>query len=222
MYMLVRGFKTPLLILIALGLVGALSCSRAQPEIAFGSLRLVYFQGSEGPEERFSFFVLPDDEDGIEDLAELYLYHDREGLSWQLNSDDWVTFQSEGQEWIGSRAIAMIDGESLPRGQFRAVLVDKGGEQTERLFAFDAPAEPRHPFPYLYIEGDTYRIESEYPEHYFSCYNNQGDYLQTVKIEYTTGYLQDAGLPQETAALALWDEDSEYYTSALSNVAALR
>jgi hypothetical protein len=203
-------------------LAGTSSCSRAEPEIAFGSLRLVYFQGLEGPEERFSFFVLPNDDDGAEDLAELYLFHDREGLCWQLNADDWVTYQSEGQDWIGSRAIAMTDGESLPRGQFRAVLVDKGGEQSERLFTFDAPAEPRHPFPYLYIEGDNYRIESEYPEHYFLCYNVQGEYIQAVKIESNAGYLRDAGLPQGTAGIALWDEDSGYHTSALSNVVAMR
>jgi hypothetical protein len=219
----IRSLKTFLFACaVAWVLLGALSCSRAQPGIAYGSLRLVYFQGAEGPEERFSFFVLPEDDDGIADLAELYLYHDREGLCWQLNSDDWVTFHSEGQEWIGSRAIAMPDGESLPRGQFRAVLVDKGGEQSERLFAFDAPSEARYPFPYLYIEGDNYRIESEYPEHYFVCYDNQGEYLQTVKIEYTTGYLPNSGIPEETAAIALWDEDGEYYTSALSNVVALR
>jgi hypothetical protein len=220
---LIRRFKILLFIsIIIISLLGALSCSRAEPEIAFGSLRLVYFQGAEGPEERFSFFVLPNDEDGIADLAELYLYHDREGLCWQLNSDDWVSYQSEGQEWIGSRAIAMFDGESLPRGQFRAVLVDKGGEQTERLFAFDAPAEPRHPFPYLYVEGDSYRIESEYPEHYFLCYNNQGEFLLTVKVDYNAGYLRDTDIPPETSGIALWDEDDEYFTSALSNVVALR
>jgi hypothetical protein len=219
----IRGVKTSLFIsLIVVGLLGILSCSRAEPELAFGSLRLVYFQGADGPEGRFSFFVLPEDDDGIADLAELYLYHDREGLCWQLTSDDWVSFYSEGKQWIGSRAIAMIEGESLPRGQFRAVLVDKGGEQTERMFAFDAPAEPRHPFPYLYIEGDSFRIESEYPEHYFLCYNNQGEYLQTVKIDYNAGYIRDAGIPSGTTGIALWDEDSEYYTSALSNVVALR
>jgi hypothetical protein len=219
----IRGLKKLFFFsVIAAGLLAVWSCSRARPEIAFGSLRLVYFQGPEGPEERFSFFVLPEDDDGIADLAELYLYHDREGLCWQLNADDWVSFQNEGQEWIGSRAIAMADGESLPRGQFRAVLVDKGGEQSERVFTFDAPAEPRHPFPYLYIERDNYRIESEYPEHYFICYNSQGEYLQTVKVEYTAGDLQDSGIPPETAAIALWDEESEYFTSALSIVVALR
>jgi hypothetical protein len=215
--------KTSFLVcLLAPLLLITISCSRAEPKIAFGFLRLVYFQGPEGPEERFTFFVLPDDEDGSEDLAELYLYHDREGLCWQLNSGDWVSFRSETQEWIGSRAIAMMDGEPLPRGQFRAVLVDKGGEQTERIFAFDAPAESRYPFPYLYVEGDSYRIESEYPAHYFICYNNQGEYLETVQIEAPAGYLRDAGLPPGTAGIALWDEDSEYFTSALSNVVALR
>jgi hypothetical protein len=208
--------------LLSLFIIPILSCSRAEPNIAFGTLRLVYFQGPQGPEERFSFFILPEDEDGDADLADLYLYHDREGLCWRLSSDDWVVFQGEGQTWIGSRNIAMLDDAALPRGQFRATLVDKGGEQSERLFTFDAPQEARHPFPFLYISEGQYRIESEYPEHYFICYDGSGAFLKNVPVPNLEGDLGALDLPAETRAVALWDEDSEYFTSALTDVVPTR
>ncbi|MDR1596701.1 MAG: hypothetical protein LBR99_03250 [Treponema sp.] len=212
----------PLFLLAFLSLFFAASCSRAEPNIAFGTLRLVYFQGPLGPEERFSFFVIPEDEDGVEDLSDLYLYHDLDGLCWHLTSDDWVVVQNEDQTWVGSRSIAMIDDGTLPRGQFRAVLVDKGGEQTERLFSFDAPEEARHPLPFLYIEDGYYRIESEYPEHYFTCYDGTGAFLKNVPVEYPAGELSALDIPQDTRAIALWAEESEYFTSALTDVVTLR
>jgi hypothetical protein len=208
-------------------LLALLSCSRAEPSIAFGTLRLVYFQGSGGDprggyEERFSFFVIPEDEDGIEDLADLYLYHDREGLCWHLTSEDWVVVRNEDQTWIGSRNIAMIDGGGLPRGQFRAVIFDKGGAQSERLFSFDAPREAPHPFPFLTVGEGRYSIESEYPEHYFICYDNGGGYLRTVPVEALEGELSAAGLPRDTRAIALWAEEADYFTSALTDVVSIR
>ncbi|MFP3041466.1 hypothetical protein LQZ19_06545 [Treponema primitia] len=215
-------YRSMLCFLISLSLLSALSCSRAEPNIAFGTLRLVYFQGSRGPEERFSFFVIPEDDDGIEDLSDLYLYHDREGLCWHLTSNDWVVLSNEGQTWIGSRNIAMIDDGALPRGQFRAVLVDKGGEQTERLFSFDAPQEARHPFPFLHISNGRYSIESEYPEHYFICYDGAGAFLKNIPVEYSEGDLSTLDMPKETRAVALWDEESEYFTSALTDVVSIR
>jgi hypothetical protein len=208
--------------LVSLVVFPLLSCSRAEPSIAFGTLRLVYFQGAQGPEERFSFFIIPEDEDGDEDLADLYLYHDREGLCWHLTPDDWVTVQGEGQTWIGSRNIAMLDDAALPRGQFRAVLVDKGGEQSERLFSFDAPQDARHPFPFLYITDGRYRIESDYPEHFFICYDGSGAFLKNVPVPNLEGELSELGLPGDTRAVALWDEDSEYFTSALTDVVPTR
>jgi hypothetical protein len=216
-----RRVWQPLLI-ITLSLLSALSCSRAEPSIAFGTLRLVYFQGEAGPEERFSFFVLPEDDDGIEDLADLYLYHDREGLCWHLTAEDWVVVTNEDQTWIGSRNIAMLDEGALPRGQFRAVLFDKGGAQTERLFAFDAPEEAPHPFPFLDVSEGWYTIESQYTAHYFICYDNAGGYLRTVPVEALEGEISEAGLPRDTRAVALWAEDADYFTSALTNVVSTR
>jgi hypothetical protein len=185
---------------------------------------LVYYESPRLGEERFSFFILPKDEDGVEDLSDLYLYHDLAGLSWRLSAGDWVAYESEGQTWIGSRSIAMLDGETLPRGQFRAVLVDKGGERGERLFAFDAPDEPRYPFPSLRYTAETrrYRIESQYPRHYFICYDDAGNYLGTEPVAALEGSTGDLNLPSGTRLAALWAEDPERSVSALTNLVSLR
>ncbi|MDR0624728.1 MAG: hypothetical protein LBG10_09925 [Treponema sp.] len=198
-----------------------LSCSRSEPKIAYGFIELVYYQGSEKPEERFSFFIIPEDEDGIENIAELYLYHDWEQLRWQILPEDWVSFEQDGQTWIGSRGIAMSGGESLPRGQFRAVLVNKGGERSERLFSFDAPEEPRYPFPFIAVTEGRYRIDSNYPVNRFICYDEQGNIISTLTLNTIEGRISDLDIPAEVRAVALWAEDPVYFTSALTDVAAL-
>ncbi|MDR3146117.1 MAG: hypothetical protein LBU21_07555 [Treponema sp.] len=197
-----------------------LSCSRSEPKIAYGTMRLVYLEGNEKPVERFSFFVLPDDNDGIEDVEELYLYHDREGLMWQLGAEDWVSYEIEERSWIGTHTIAMVDDEPLPRGLFRAVLVDKGGEKSERTFAFDAPPESRYAFPAFTLTGGRYQVESGYPDNYFICYDLEGNYIKTQALRALEGVFADLELPSNVAGVALWAEDPEYQVSALTDVAA--
>ncbi|MDR2134082.1 MAG: hypothetical protein LBP27_03155 [Treponema sp.] len=198
------------------------SCSRTAPEISYGFVELVYYQGPEKPEERFSFFIIPDDEDGIENLDELYLYHDREQLRWLVKSEDWVSFEQDGKTWIGSRSIAPEEGETLPRGQYRVLLVNKGGERSERPLVFDAPDEPRFPFPSLEIAGGYYLVNSAYPENRLVCYDAQGNYVSTQPLSVLSGRVRDLSLPDSARTAALWAEDPLYFTSAFTDVISLR
>jgi hypothetical protein len=197
------------------------SCSRSEPVIEFGFLELVYYQGEAGPEERFSFFVIPRDDDGIENLEELRLFHDYEGLGWTLSSDDWIRFDEEERSWIGSRSIAMAGGGTLPRGLYRAVLANKGGEKSERSFTFDGPVGGRFPFPSLEIRDGWYRLESRYPENTFICYDSQGASLGFVPLPELSGPLSSLDIPSDARSVALWAEDREYSTSALSPMVPL-
>lgn len=203
-------------------LVFLFSCSRTEPKIAFGFLELVYYQSSAGTEERFTFFVLPEDDDGIENLAELHLRHDREGLRWVLTPEDWISFEEEGRIWIGSRNIAMVGNEGLPRGLYRAILITKGGEKTDRTFAFDAPASSRFPFPVLTISDDRYQIESQYPSNKIICYNAQGNAIRILSLSALEGALSSLSLPQDTRSAALWAEDTEYLSSAMTDFVSTR
>jgi len=197
------------------------SCSRTEPNIAFGFIELVYYQDQNRPAERFSFFIIAEDDDGVENLADLYLYHDREQLRWHISSDDWVSYTEDGKTWIGSRSIAIGEGESLPRGQFRAVLINKGGEKTERNFSFDAPESPVFPFPSLDINGGRYTINSAYPENRLVCYDGQGNYIHTASLGSLSGSIGDLDVPSNAQTAALWARDTQRFTSAFTDVAAI-
>ena len=217
------GFlKKKVAIFFIIGNVLAVSCSRSEPNIAFGFMELVYYQDRDRPQERFSFFIIPEDEDGIENLADLYLYHDREQLRWHISSEDWVTHTYEGKTWIGTRSIAISDGETLPRGQYRAVLVNKGGEKTERNFTFDAPDEPRFPFPAFEIKDGNYTTDSRYPDNRLVCYDERGNYIYSAKLAKLSGPISELGLPSQARTGALWAEDAQHFTSAFTDVTSLR
>jgi len=219
-YMIRKTIVTLLFAAALLSLV--LSCSRTEPKITFGFIELVYYESKGKPQERFSFFIIPEDDDGIENLEDLYLYHDREQLRWHLGSDDWVSYTLEGKTWIGTRSIAIGEDEALPRGQFRAVLVNKGGEKSERHFSFDAPEEPRFPFPSFRVSGGQYTVESKYPVNKLVCYDNEGNYMQTAALTSLSGAVSDLNLPSQARTAALWAEDAQYFTSAYTDVATLR
>ena len=198
------------------------SCSRTEPKIVFGFIELVYYQTNGKPQERFSFFIIPEDDEGIENLEELFLYHDREQLRWHLKSDDWVSFTRDEKTWIGSRSITIADDETLPRGQFRAVLVNKGGEKSERNFSFDAPAESRFPFPVLQISGGRYTVTSSYPVNRLVFYDREGSYFSTINLQTLNGSISDLNIPSNVVSAALWAEDAQYFTSAYTDAVAVR
>ena len=198
------------------------SCSQSSPEIRYGSLELVSYENGGNPVERFTFFILPHDDDGIEDLEDLWLYHDWEGLSWHLTGKSWIKETINNETWIGSRAIAMEDGSNLPRGQFRAVLSDKGGNRTERLLSFDALPEQNRPFPVLIIIGDEYRIDSRYPQQNLLVYDNSGNYLSTIVPPELQGKISSLGLPSQAESLALWARDTARSVSAFTDIVPLR
>jgi len=208
--------------LAVLGAFLAFSCSRAEPEIAFGFIELVYYQENDRPRERFSFFIIAEDEDGIENLADLYLYHDREQLRWHISSEDWISYVQDGKTWIGSRNIAIGEDEILPRGLYRAVLVNKGGERSERNFSFDAPEQPRFPFPVLEIGNGQYTVTSSYPGNRLVCYDEQGNYIHTANLPSLSGRISDLDLPSGARTAALWAEDAQYFTSAFTYVVSIR
>ncbi|MDR1429139.1 MAG: hypothetical protein LBI85_02525 [Spirochaetaceae bacterium] len=194
------------------------SCSQAEPRIVRAVISLVYYQNQTGIQEAYSFFVLPEDDDGIKDLDTLYLYHDREELVWTLGSEDWISEDADGKAWIGSRGISMNDGP-LPRGQFRTVLEDKSGSRGERTFAFDGAALNR-PFPVFTITDGQFHIESSYPAHSLLWYDENGESAGSSPLNSLDGTIGDLA-PPESRSAALWAEDIGHYTSALTQALPL-
>ena len=199
-----------------------ISCSRSEPRILHGFIELVYYSTREGVQERFSFFVLVEDDDGVENLSELYLFHDRDGLRWSFTSGDWVIFQEDDMTWIGSRNIAMYGNDTLPRGQYRAVLVNAGGERTERRFTFDSPEEPPFLFPTFSVIGDFFAVNSQYPLNHFIGYDYQGRASETRTVYDNYGSIDNLGFSGDVISVALWAEDPDYLISALTEAVIIR
>jgi hypothetical protein len=215
---IIKPMKTLLSVLFLFALLFSQGCSRAAPQIVFYSMNLVYYQNGAGYDSMFSFFVLPEDPDGLDDIIELRLTHEYEGLLWVLTPSDWVTYVDGEKTWVGSYSLATRDGESLPSGQFKARLTDSGGEKTERTIGFDVPAEHRYPFPKLTVASGEYHIICEYPELSFICYNAEGAYVRTIPVTARDGPISNLGLSNSISTVALWARDGERNTSALTDV----
>ena len=205
-------------IVIAFTIFLTISCSVSEPVINYGFISMVLYQGDPDPVEHFSFFVMCEDEDGIENLDVLYLYHDREQLRWQVKSDEWLLHTFDGRNWIGTRNISVPDG-NLPRGVFRAVLVNKGGESTERNFTYDGAV--RFSFPELTIYEGEYSIISQWPVNRLVCYDGSGNYSGTVTLTSKTGNIADLRLPSSARVASLWAEDEANSCRAFTDAVSL-
>jgi hypothetical protein len=191
------------------------SCTKTAPEIKYGFIQLVLYQGIDGPQEHYTFFIMPEDEDGIENLDEIYLFHDQEQLRWSIKNDEWQRYTQDGKDWIGTRSFTMREGH-LPRGLFRAVLLSKGGESSERTFTYDGNV--RYPFPEIKITGGMYNVNSAWPVNRLVCYDNAGNYLSTINLSSKSGQISGLGLSSSVNTAALWAEDEENFCSAFTNV----
>ncbi|MCL2800718.1 MAG: hypothetical protein FWD28_03050 [Treponema sp.] len=206
--------KLLLISVVTIIILFSAGCSRSEPEIVFGFLKLVIYNEEDGLRERFSFFIMPDDEDGIENLDEIYLFHDIEQLRWHIKSDEWIHTVHDGKDWIGTRSIAASTG-NLPRGLYRAVLYNKGGESSQRTFTFDGVV--RFPFPELIIVNNTYSVRSAWPVNRLVYYDSNGDFIRSAELESLSGSLSQADLPSNAITAALWAEDEANFCSAFTN-----
>jgi hypothetical protein len=193
------------------------SCSQNNPNINEGYIGLCYYDVSGNIEERYYVFVVPTDDDGMEDVDEMIISHEKESLSWHLSELDWVSVNADGKTWIGTHNMAMLDGEELPRGLFTVELIDKARMTGSIQLTFDVRDET-HPFPKFFIEDERYTIISEYPVHHFICYNESGAFIRTVKLENLEGEISSLSLPRETRSVALWAEEPEIFVSALTEM----
>ncbi|MDR3324644.1 MAG: hypothetical protein LBS82_01460 [Spirochaetaceae bacterium] len=198
------------------------ACTRAAPAVEFCSLKVVYQQVEGKVQAGFSFFAIVNDEDGPEDLSEMRLYNDAEGLMWLMTSDNWTVLEDRGKTWVGSKMLAMSEGELLPAGQFRVSIVDKSGDTGETTFGFDTPADSPYRFPSLSVVEGDYSVRSSYPDNYLLMYYQDGSYRSLLKLANLEGTLASLRLPSDVYGLALWADDSGKAVSALTGKSYIR
>ena len=81
--------------------------------------------------ERLSVFIEVDDPDGFEELESVYLIHDEQELFWELSTESWATTEADGRRWVGANSICMPDYSPMPRGDYRVLVQDLGGDAAE-------------------------------------------------------------------------------------------
>lgn len=129
-----------LLLLLFLFLVLA-SCNEHPPEIpeVYYQINLVRDEVKGKYYETLSLFAHIIDEDGDDDIVELYCIFDEAELFWRITEENWVLHQQQDELWIGSNSLVFPRRTHVPRGQIRVVAVDKAGERSEYSFYINAP-----------------------------------------------------------------------------------
>lgn len=173
-------------LIILLSLFGfVFSCSEKPPRIAqtFQQLTLVRDLKLDAYYEQLTLFTQIVDEDGNDDVETVYLIHDEKELFWELNAENRRTKENQGEFWVGSNQITMNDFSSLPRGEYRLIVIDTAGERDryELFLPFDYYDPTAVKFPAVTIENDTIRIESGYTLHTLWLYNDADTLLHTLK-----------------------------------------
>jgi hypothetical protein len=204
-------------VFVPLAVAALASCSQAAPRLVAVSFKLIYRQSGPSYVERLSCFAFAEDEDGDADLEELRIVNDRAQLYWQLTSQDWISVVKTGQTWFGSHTLSMPDGGKIPRGVYRIVLLDKGGERDERTMSFEAPLASERPFPSLsFIEG-RFAVSSAYPKNLLVVYGASGTVLRSVELSAKSGAIADLSLGQTARSAALWAEDEAGSVAVLTD-----
>jgi len=152
------------------------SCGGTAPEVALIEWRLERRPSAEGGYESLSAFASIKDEDGIDDVRELWIVNDGAALAWRMNDADWVKRREGSDDWIGAAGLAMQDYSPLPRGEYRLVAVDAAGERVERPFRVSGEF-PSTPSPELsWAEGKA-RVSSSWPETLVLGYDGTGSLI---------------------------------------------
>lgn len=126
-------YKQLYYLLLVCVLLSVISCSGADPVIYKLHTQLqVYWNYPGNHYERLLVQILADDDDGYDEIYEVYVIHDVSELYWRATKDEWTTHTIEGNEWIILSNIHMIDKTNLPRGKYRVVLLDFSGYRDEQ------------------------------------------------------------------------------------------
>lgn len=145
---------------VASTLLAALAaCETSPPELYELQWLLLDFDDRELGRryESLSLFVRAGDEDGADDLDELYVILDDAELFWRLTAATWTRSEQGGAAWIGSNALSMPGREPFPAGEYRLLLLDLGGQRDTARFVIPAQRRPT-PAPEVRASGSRFEV----------------------------------------------------------------
>jgi hypothetical protein len=192
------------LMIAAFLLFAFVSCAVNPPGFVSTSHRLIVLEtdGTGKREERLSFFASLGDQDGIADIEYLYVIHDETELAWTLTVDNWVRKEEGDSVWLGSNGLRPGDEGLMPRGKYRAVVVDKAGERDEWIFSLSAPATKDYSLPAIRLLGSQLTLDSPYQVNTLFFLDPADNPIKTVGLNPGTSSLDDlwGGSSWRTAA----------------------
>ena len=147
---------------VALALLAA--CETSPPELYELQWLLLDFDDRELGQryESLSLFVRAGDADGGDDLDELYLIFDDGELFWRLTAATWTRTEHEGATWIGSSTISMPGQQPFPPGEYRLLLLDRGGQRDATRFVIPAQRRPTAA-PEVSVDGPRIEVHGAAP-----------------------------------------------------------
>ncbi|MCK5671726.1 MAG: hypothetical protein KAH95_00025 [Spirochaetales bacterium] len=154
--------------------------------------------------QELSLFVLVEDEDGVSDIANVYIIHDESELFWELDPDNWAIKVISGKNWLGSNSISMNDNSNMPSGLYRIVVIDKAGERDSSKINIPSSmlkSDKNIKFPNLIIDSDII-IESDFLDNTLRIYDESMVLLKNLKIE--SGKINKSIIVNDTNSKAHW------------------
>lgn len=163
------------------------SCSGSAPVISRISAQLLYEKEPVSGQilEQLALFVVPEDEDGMDDLEFLHVVADKAELYWSVNSGDWTRVKGQNEEWIGSARLAMPANERFPRGSLRVLLYDLSGDSDEETFVLppEAPEPASLPFPRATVSGGRVSLEGPSDWYTLLVYSPSSAYVRSFPAQ---------------------------------------
>ena len=163
-------------------LVFVLGCSGTPPEIQGVVWQKLYrIKGNNSSFESLSFFVNVYDEDGEGDIDSIYLISDSQELFWKLTPENWVEKTVDSRLWAGSNSLKTPEGEPLPAGNYRVVVIDKGGGRKSKEI-YISECDSKKPLPSMTVTDTKVSISSACRDNYLYLKDSGSNVLKIITV----------------------------------------
>jgi hypothetical protein len=168
------------------------SCGGKLPRVAAVEWRLESRPGANGTAyESLSVFGSIKDEDGLDNIEEIWVVNDASALAWKLTNAEWTKASEGTEDWIGGSSLATAELAPLPRGDYRLVAIDASGQRAEMAFAVAGDFPDKKAPSVSYSIGDgSLAIRSDWTENLVLAFDAAG------------ALLSSSAAPKKAAALA--------------------
>jgi hypothetical protein len=167
--------------LAAIAACSLAGCGNKQPQISALEWRLETRPANGGPDyESLSVFASIRDEDGLDNIAEIWVVKDDADLAWKITDSDWVKTADGNDTWFGASALASPDLAAMPRGSYRLIAIDGAGQRVEEEFKV-AGNFPGTKAPEPEVSGGKLSVSSAWPETLAMAFDGVGALLVSVK-----------------------------------------